>query len=62
MASRNNDTAAFLAVGLFLAVALAWITHLVVCLKTGAWGFLIAGAIFFPVGIIHGIGCWFGAW
>lgn len=40
----------------------AWITHIVVCLKTAAWGFLIAGAIFFPIGIIHGIGCWFGAW
>jgi hypothetical protein len=40
----------------------AWITHVVVCLKTAAWGFLIAGAIFFPIGIIHGIGCWFDAW
>ena len=40
----------------------AWLTHVVVCLKTASWGFLIAGAIMFPIAIIHGIGCWFGAW
>ena len=40
----------------------AWITHVVVCLKTASWGFLIAGAIFFPVAVIHGTGSWFGAW
>lgn len=40
----------------------AWLTHIVVCLKTAAWGFLIAGALFFPIGIIHGVGLWFGAW
>lgn len=40
----------------------AWFTHIFVCLKTAAWGFLIAGAIFFPIGIIHGFGIWFGAW
>src|SRR5574343_1307466 len=26
----------------------SWITHIVVCLKAGSWGFLIAGAIMFP--------------
>ncbi len=43
-----------------IASAAAWLTHVVVCLKAGLWGLLIAGAIFFPVGIIHGIGIWFG--
>lgn len=47
-------------VALVLSPVAAWVTHIVVCLKTGAWGFLIAGAIFFPIGIIHGIGLWFG--
>jgi hypothetical protein len=51
-----------LGVALFLASLAAWITHVVVCLKAGSWGFLIAGAIFFPVAIVHGVGCWFGAW
>ena len=40
----------------------AWLTHVVICLKAGAWGFLIAGAIFFPIAVIHGAGHWFGAW
>jgi len=38
----------------------AWVTHIVVCIKTVAWGFLIAGAIVFPVAWIHGTGLWFG--
>ena len=38
----------------------AWITHIVVCLHTAAWGFLIAGAIVFPIAWIHGTGIWFG--
>ena len=46
----------------FLLTFAAWLTHVVVCLKTASWGFLIAGAIFAPIGVIHGIGIWFGAW
>ncbi len=38
----------------------AWVTHIVVCLKTAAWGFLIAGAIVFPIAWIHGTGVWLG--
>lgn len=43
-----------------LAPIVAWLTHVVVCIKTASWGFLIAGAIFFPIGIIHGFGIWLG--
>jgi len=43
-----------------LWILAAWITHIVVCLKTVAWGFLIAGAIVFPIAWIHGTGVWFG--
>jgi len=38
----------------------AWFTHVVVSLINEAWGLLIAGAIMFPIGIIHGYGLWFG--
>jgi len=38
----------------------AWITHIVVCLQTAAWSFLIAGAILFPIAWIHGTGVWVG--
>lgn len=45
---------------LFGVLVASWITHVVVCLKTASWGFLIAGAILFPIANIHGIGIWFG--
>jgi hypothetical protein len=46
----------------FAALFASWLTHIVVCLSEGLWGFLIAGAMFFPIGIIHGVGIWFGVW
>lgn len=45
---------------IFTSIA-AWFTHIFHCLSEEAWGFLIAGAIMFPIAIIHGIGLWFGA-
>ena len=45
-----------------LILIAAWFTHVVSCLIAQTWGFLIAGALFAPVGIIHGVGIWFGAW
>lgn len=38
----------------------AWVTHVYVCLREESWGFLIAGAIFFPVAIVHGVLVWLG--
>lgn len=38
----------------------AWLTHVITCLMHGLWGFLVAGALVFPIGIIHGIMIWFG--
>ncbi len=49
-------------IGVWLTCGAAWLTHVIVCLKAHDWGFLIAGAIGFPIAIIHGIGIWFGAW
>lgn len=48
------------AIAVALMAASAWLTHVIVCLSLGKWGFLIAGALFFPIGIIHGVGLWFG--
>lgn len=45
----------------FVCIA-AWLTHVFSCLANGEWGFLIAGAIAFPIAIVHGIGVWFGFW
>lgn len=65
MVNRYGDTdyetlVALVGIGLLVAAVAAWFTHVVVCLKAGTWGILIAGAILFPIGIIHGIGLWFG--
>ena len=38
----------------------AWCTHIIVCLLEAKYLLLIAGALVFPVGIIHGIGIWLG--
>ena len=58
-------TPGFRAVLITIALALllngaAWLTHVVTCLVEGRWGFLIAGAIMFPIAIIHGVMIWFG--
>jgi hypothetical protein len=45
---------------LFITSGAAWLTHVVTCLSEGRWGFLIAGAIAFPIAIVHGIMIWFG--
>lgn len=47
----------------FLVAAVGgWAQHLYTCFTEESWGFLIAGALFFPVGIIHGWGIWLGVW
>lgn len=45
---------------LALTVFAAWLTHIITCLIGGKSGFLIAGAIMFPIGIIHGFLIWLG--
>lgn len=40
----------------------SWITHIVICIKSASYLFLIVGAILMPVAWIHGTGAWFGAW
>lgn len=46
----------------FFACIAAWATHVIVCIKAGTWLLLLAGAIAFPIGIVHGFGVWFGLW
>ncbi len=38
----------------------AWLTHIVHCLIEAKYLLLIAGAFMAPVGVIHGVGLWFG--
>jgi hypothetical protein len=48
-------------VGYIFAIILffAWLTHIFTCFSGNRWGFLIAGALFFPIGILHGVWIWF---
>lgn len=47
-------------IAIVIAAIAAWVTHVVVCIKTASWLFLIAGALLAPIGVVHGIGVWFG--
>jgi hypothetical protein len=38
----------------------AWLTSIIFCAANDHRPLLIAGATFFPVGIVHGVGIWFG--
>lgn len=38
----------------------ALINHVMVCIACENWILLISGIILFPIGIVHGIGNWFG--
>jgi hypothetical protein len=40
------------------ACGAAWLTHVFTCFAQGLWGFLVAGAILFPIGILHGFYLW----
>jgi hypothetical protein len=40
----------------------ALLTHVVSCAHDRLWGLLAFGAVLVPVGILHGIGVWFGVW
>lgn len=48
-------------IALIAWVAGAWLTHVITCIATSKWLLLLVGAIFFPVGCVHGTGIWFGA-
>jgi hypothetical protein len=54
-------TAATIVVVLAVAYS-AWLTSIIFCATNGHRPLMIAGAAFFPVGIVHGIGIWFGGW
>ena len=40
----------------------AWLTSIVFCAAGACRPLLVASALFFPVGVVHGIGVWCGGW
>jgi hypothetical protein len=45
-----------------LAPLAALSQHVLTCVATGRWGLLVAGVVFFPVAVLHGIGTWLTVW
>lgn len=48
-------------VGLIVIPIAAWINHVIITINCGAWVLLVMGSIVPPIGIVHGIGSWLGA-
>jgi hypothetical protein len=61
LGAMNLSTALTLLAGASLCYA-AWLTSIVFSAAHGARPLLVAAAAFFPVGIVHGVGIWFGGW
>jgi len=59
---RINPTLLYWYFGCMLVAFSAWMTHVVATIKDGRTLLLIAGAIAWPVGVIHGWGIWLGFW
>ena len=57
---KMSETRALAGIIFFLLVIAGWLTHVIVTIQTAKWILLLAGAILFPIGIIHGWGLWFG--
>jgi len=57
MASQFFDNVFKMVVG--IGFLLSWFTHIFTCFAEGLWGFLLAGAIMFPIGVFHGFYLWF---
>jgi hypothetical protein len=55
-----STAAVIMFAGLFIYSA--WLTSIVFCSAHDERPLLIAAAAFFPVGVVHGIGVWFGGW
>jgi hypothetical protein len=49
-------------VTVWLVVYSAWLTSISFCSANGMRPLMIAAASFFPIGVVHGIGVWFGGW
>ena len=61
--TRAMDFKTLITLGLaWLFIYAAWLTSIVDCSANDQRPLLIAAATFFPIGVVHGVGVWFGAW
>ena len=50
----------FVGMSVILTPIAAWITHVIHTIQSEEWIFLLIGSFIAPIGVIHGIGLWFG--
>jgi len=55
----DDAATGLISMAFIVACIFAWFTHIFTCFAAGLWGFLVAGAIFFPIGVLHGFWLWF---
>ena len=55
------DILALTPISAVIAAVAAWVTRVYVCIQASAWILLAFGCVVAPVGIIHGVGVWLGA-
>jgi hypothetical protein len=61
--SRPMDlSTAISLMALWLLLYSAWLTSIVFCSANGQRPLMVLSAAFFPIGVVHGIGVWFGGW
>lgn len=59
----DEDDAAGCLVGIFyLLCIIAWINHVIVCVREDHYVLLFVGIFLPPVGVVHGAGAFFGWW
>tara|TARA_R110000787_G_scaffold134542_1_gene246943 strand:+ start:175 stop:357 length:183 start_codon:yes stop_codon:yes gene_type:complete len=56
----KEETGGYILMITVIALLAAWVTHIIHCLVYAKYLLLIAGGFIFPVGVVHGIGIWFG--
>ncbi len=57
----STDLMLVLVYGALICVPLAaWVTHVIATIHAAQWVLLVVGALFAPIGVIHGFGLWFG--
>jgi len=62
LTTKESDMSNLGVLAFSIWIAGSWLTHIVYCIQEEVSGFLIAGAIFFPIAVVHGTGVWFGIW
>jgi len=51
-----------LGLSLIIGAIAGWVKHIVYCFQQHEYVLLLVGALFAPIGSVHGWGLWYGWW